>query len=82
MNAEIVAIGSELVLGQIVDTNSAFIAGRLLENGIEVIQTTTVADDLDRMEKVIRDAIDRSQVIITTGGLGPTEDDLTRRSLT
>jgi nicotinamide-nucleotide amidase len=81
MNAEIVAIGSELVLGQIVDTNSAFIAGRLLENGIEVIQTTTVADDPERMEKVIRDAIDRSQVIITTGGLGPTEDDLTRGAI-
>lgn len=81
MEAEIIAIGSELVLGQIVDTNSAFIAGRLLENGIEVIQTTTVGDDLDRMESVIRGAIDRSQVIITTGGLGPTEDDLTREAI-
>ena len=81
MNAEIIAIGSELVLGQIIDTNSAFIAGRLLENGIEVIQTTTVGDDLNRMEGVIKGAIDRSRVIITTGGLGPTEDDLTREAI-
>jgi nicotinamide-nucleotide amidase len=81
MNAEIVAIGSELLLGQIIDTNSAYIAQQLAENGIEVIHTTTVGDDLGRIESVIRSAIDRSQIVITTGGIGPTEDDLTREAL-
>jgi nicotinamide-nucleotide amidase len=81
MKAEIIAIGSELLLGQLVDTNSSFIAKRLAENGIELIQTTTVGDDLARMEEVIREAINRSQVVITTGGIGPTEDDLTREAI-
>jgi nicotinamide-nucleotide amidase len=81
MNAEIIAIGSELLLGQIVDTNSSFIAKRLAENGIELIQTTTVGDDLQRMKEVISEAINRSQIVITTGGIGPTEDDLTREAI-
>ena len=81
MNAEIIAIGSELLLGQIVDTNSSFIAKRLAENGIELIQTTTVGDDLQRMKEVISEAINRSQIVITTGGIGPTEDDLTREGI-
>jgi len=78
MKAEIVAIGSELLLGQIVDTNSSYIAKRLAENGIELVQTATVGDDLQQMKEVIREAANRSQVVITTGGIGPTEDDLTR----
>jgi len=78
MKAEIIAIGSELLLGQIIDTNSSYIAKRLAENGIELVQTTTVGDDLQRMKEVIREAADRSQIVITTGGIGPTEDDLTR----
>ena len=81
MKAEIIAIGSELLLGQLVDTNSSFIAKRLAENGIELIQTSTVGDDLPRMKEVIREAITRSQVVITTGGIGPTEDDLTREAI-
>ena len=81
MKAEIIAIGSELLLGQIVDTNSSYIAKRLAENGIELVQTTTVGDDLQRMKEVIREAINRSQVVITTGGIGPTEDDLTREAI-
>ncbi len=81
MKAEIIAIGSELLLGQIVDTNSAFIAKRLAEIGIEIVQTKTVGDDLGRMEESIRDSINRSSVVITTGGLGPTEDDLTRQAI-
>src|SRR5512136_1642254 len=81
MEAEIIAIGSELLLGQLVDTNSSYIAKRLAENGIELIQTTTVGDDLQRMKEVIREATDRSQIVITTGGIGPTEDDLTRQAL-
>ena len=78
MNAEVIAIGSELLLGQIVDTNSSYIAGTLAQNGIEVVRTSTVGDDSGRMEAIIREAIARSAIVITTGGLGPTEDDLTR----
>jgi nicotinamide-nucleotide amidase len=81
MRAEIIAIGSELLLGQLVDTNSSYIAKHLAENGIELIQTTTVGDDLRRMKEVIRESINRSQIVITTGGIGPTEDDLTREAI-
>jgi nicotinamide-nucleotide amidase len=81
MKAEVIAIGSELLLGQIVDTNSSYIAKCLVENGIELVQTATVGDDLQRMEDVIREAINRSQIVITTGGIGPTEDDLTREAV-
>jgi nicotinamide-nucleotide amidase len=81
MNAEIIAIGSELLLGQIVDTNTSYIGRSLAENGIELVQTTTVGDDLHRMKEAIKEAIARSQIIITTGGIGPTEDDLTREAM-
>ncbi|HXX35945.1 MAG TPA: CinA family nicotinamide mononucleotide deamidase-related protein [Thermodesulfobacteriota bacterium] len=81
MKAEVIAIGSELLLGQIVDTNSSYIAKRLAENGIELVQTATVGDNLQRMEEVIREAINRCPIIITTGGIGPTEDDLTREAI-
>jgi nicotinamide-nucleotide amidase len=81
MKAEIIAIGSELLLGQLVDTNSSYIAKRLAENGIELVQTTTVGDDLRRMKEVIREATGRSRIVITTGGIGPTEDDLTREAI-
>lgn len=81
MNAEIIAIGSELLLGQIIDTNTSSIARRLAENGISVVRTTAVGDDFDRMKEVIKEGISRSQIIITTGGIGPTEDDLTREAV-
>lgn len=81
MNAEIIAIGSELLLGQIIDTNSSYIAKRLAENGIELVRNTTVGDDFERMKEAIRNAVDRSQIVITTGGIGPTEDDLTREAV-
>lgn len=81
MKAEIIAIGSELLLGQLVDTNSSSIARILADIGIELVQTTTVGDDLLRMKEVIQEATDRSPIVITTGGLGPTEDDLTREAV-
>ena len=81
MNAEVIAIGSELLLGQIIDTNSASISRSLAENGIELIHTTTVGDDLERMKETIGAAIHRSEIVITTGGIGPTEDDLTREAV-
>lgn len=78
--AEVLTIGSELVLGQLVDTNAAFIAQALSEIGVGLACHTTVGDDRARMDAALRSALDRSQIVITTGGLGPTEDDLTRES--
>ncbi|MFH1091057.1 MAG: CinA family nicotinamide mononucleotide deamidase-related protein [Pseudomonadota bacterium] len=71
-------IGSELVLGQLVDTNAAFIASKLAEIGVGLAYHTTVGDDPERMAQVLNQALDRCQIVITTGGIGPTEDDLTR----
>ena len=68
-------------MGQIIDTNSASIAKSLAENGIELVHTTTVGDDLRRMKETINAAIQRSEIVITTGGIGPTEDDLTREAV-
>lgn len=76
--AEVIAIGSELLLGQIIDTNSPYLARILSENGIELIRTQTVGDDFHRIEEALSEAIKRSEIVITTGGIGPTEDDLTR----
>ncbi len=76
--AEIITIGSELLLGQIVDTNSAYLASALKEIGLETLFQATVGDHRGRMKSVLRRALSRSQVVITTGGIGPTEDDLTR----
>jgi len=78
VNAEIVAIGSELLLGQIVDTNSAWMAQRLADQGINLFYKTVVGDNPGRMLEIISRAMDRSDVVITSGGLGPTQDDLTR----
>ena len=79
MNAEIIAVGSELLTPEKTDTNSLWLTGKLNENGIEVKLKTIVGDDEERLEETIRDAITRSDVVITTGGLGPTEDDVTRQ---
>lgn len=76
--AEIVAIGSELLLGQIVDTNSAWMAKRLSDLGIGLYYKTVVGDNPGRMKEAIERAMDRADVVITSGGLGPTQDDLTR----
>jgi nicotinamide-nucleotide amidase len=78
VNAEIVVIGSELLLGQIVDTNSAWMAQRLAEIGVNLFYKTTVGDNAGRMHEIIGRALERSDVVITSGGIGPTEDDLTR----
>ena len=81
MNAEIVSIGSELLLGQIVDTNASWIAQRLAEAGVNLFYKTTVGDNMDRMVEVLDRALDRSDVVITGGGIGPTRDDLTREAI-
>ena len=76
--AEIVSTGNEVLSGRIVDTNAAYLSRRLLEIGITPAYRTTVGDDVERYEEVLRAALSRAQVVITIGGLGPTEDDLTR----
>ncbi len=78
MNAEIVAIGSELLLGQIVDTNSAWMAERLADLGVNLFYKTVVGDNPGRMRETLTQALERSDVVITSGGIGPTQDDLTR----
>jgi len=76
--AEIVAIGSELLLGQIVDTNSAWMAQRLTALGVNLYFKSVVGDNPGRMKEVIARARERADVVITSGGIGPTQDDLTR----
>lgn len=78
-SAEIIAIGSELLTPSKTDTNSLWLTEKLNEIGIEVKLKTVVGDDAARLEETIRDALARTDIIITTGGLGPTEDDITRR---
>jgi nicotinamide-nucleotide amidase len=78
MDVEIVAIGNELLLGETVDTNSAYAARRLAEIGARLIRITVVGDDRDRLRRVLEEARERARWVITTGGLGPTRDDLTR----
>ncbi|MGE0883898.1 MAG: competence/damage-inducible protein A [Blastocatellales bacterium] len=79
LNAEIIAIGSEMLTPFRLDTNSLWLTERLNSMGIDVKLKTIVGDDESRLEEAIRDAINRSDIIISTGGLGPTEDDITRK---
>lgn len=81
MKAEIIAVGSELLLGQITNTNAKFIAARLAEIGIDVYYQTVVGDNPDRLKKTIEIAQSRADLIIFTGGLGPTKDDLTKETI-
>jgi nicotinamide-nucleotide amidase len=81
MRTEIVAIGTELLLGQITDTNSSWIGEQLALVGIDSHYQTKVGDNLDRIVGVLRQALDRSDAVICCGGLGPTQDDLTREAL-
>lgn len=78
MRAEIVAVGTELLLGENVDTNSAWLSARLAEIGVDVHRHTTVGDNHRRLVDVVGAAADRADVVIVSGGLGPTRDDLTR----
>jgi nicotinamide-nucleotide amidase len=80
MKAEIVAVGTELLLGQIVDTNSAYIAQQLATVGLDLHFKSTVGDNLERIKGILRTALNRSDFVITTGGIGPTLDDLTREA--
>jgi nicotinamide-nucleotide amidase len=79
LTAEIIAIGSELLAADRTDTNSLWLTDKLNRIGIDVKLKTVVGDDDARLEEVVKDAVKRSRVVITTGGLGPTEDDITRK---
>src|SRR5438445_2432950 len=81
MRAEILSIGTELLLGQIVDTNAAYLAGRLALLGIDCLHKQTVGDNLGRATDAFRLALSRTDLVVATGGLGPTEDDLTREAI-
>jgi nicotinamide-nucleotide amidase len=76
--AEIITIGTEILLGEIIDTNAVYIARSLRDIGVDLFRKTTVGDNARRIAQVINDALKRSDIIITTGGLGPTIDDATR----
>jgi nicotinamide-nucleotide amidase len=81
MQAEIVTIGTELLLGKIVDTNAAYIAQQLATIGLDLYYKTTVGDNEGRITSVLQQALARSDVVITSGGLGPTVDDVTRQAV-
>jgi len=78
MKAEIVATGTELLLGETLNTSAHYLTGKLSSLGIEVDYHTTVGDNSERLEQVLRQAIGRTDIVVTTGGLGPTVDDLTK----
>jgi nicotinamide-nucleotide amidase len=81
MHAEVISIGDELTSGQRLDTNSQWLATRLGEIGVAALYHTTVGDDLDANVRVFKAAIDRADIVVATGGLGPTADDLTRDAI-
>ncbi|TXN34281.1 competence/damage-inducible protein A [Flagellimonas hymeniacidonis] len=81
MQAEIITIGDEILIGQIIDSNSAFISKELNKIGVSVYQITSVQDDRDHILEALKVAEDRSSVVIITGGLGPTKDDITKHTL-
>src|SRR5205807_6470588 len=81
MRAEILSVGTELLLGQIVDTNANFLAQQLPPLGLDLFYVSQIGDNLERLTSAFKLALQRSDIIITTGGLGPTEDDLTREAI-
>ncbi len=81
MKAEIITIGDEILIGQIVDTNSAWIAKKLNAIGIEVYQITSVSDNAQQIKEALKKAEEKVDLVLITGGLGPTKDDITRNTL-
>ena len=81
MKAEIVSIGTELLMGELTDTNASWIAGRLPPLGIQLQWVSIIGDDLPMLTEAFRRGMERSDIIFTTGGLGPTQDDLTREAV-
>src|SRR6478672_84992 len=81
MRAEILSIGTELLLGQIVDTNANYLAQQLPALGLDLYYVSSIGDNLQRLSDAFSQALQRSDVVISTGGVGPTEDDLTREAI-
>jgi nicotinamide-nucleotide amidase len=81
MRCEIVAVGTELLLGQIVDTNSAWLGEQLALAGVDHTHTQVVGDNLDRIVDALTLALSRAEAVIVCGGLGPTQDDITRDAI-
>jgi len=80
-SAEIITIGTEILLGEIVDTNTRHIAHTLRGMGVDLYRTITIGDNVERIAESIRNSMDRAEIVITTGGLGPTVDDPTREAV-
>jgi len=81
LKAELISAGTELLLGEIVDTNAVYLSQKLAQIGVDVYYRHTVGDNLRRLVEVLRLAFDRADVVIITGGLGPTQDDITRQAI-
>lgn len=81
VKAELISVGTELLRGEITDTNATYLATQLPPLGIELHRMTTAADDITDLSQLLRQALENSDIIITTGGLGPTQDDLTREAI-
>jgi nicotinamide-nucleotide amidase len=81
MNVELITIGDELLLGFTIDTNGAFLARKLAERGVAMVRRTSVGDTIEAIVGAVREALDRTGAVITTGGLGPTSDDLSRDAI-
>ncbi|MDX1532325.1 MAG: competence/damage-inducible protein A [Rhodothermales bacterium] len=81
MNASLLTIGDELLIGQVVNTNGTWIGERLSALGIEVVRAVTVGDEEERIERELRQALGESDLVVLTGGLGPTHDDVTKRAV-
>jgi nicotinamide-nucleotide amidase len=81
MKAEIITIGDEILIGQIIDTNSAWIAEQFNLSGIEIYQITSVHDDTEHIMEALKKAEEKVDLVILTGGLGPTKDDITKHAL-
>ena len=81
MIAELISVGTELLMGQILDTNSQYLSQELNAMGFDVYYKSTVGDNPERMKQAFALALSRSDIVITTGGLGPTEDDITKEMM-
>ena len=81
MKVSIIAIGDELLIGQVVDTNSGFLARTMQPEGWEVADVAVISDSAAEIRRAVSEALKRSDVVLTTGGLGPTRDDITKQTL-
>ncbi|HYO31190.1 MAG TPA: competence/damage-inducible protein A, partial [Thermomicrobiales bacterium] len=81
MRAYILSIGSELIHGHLTDTNATFLAQEMVATGIELLHVVQVGDDLDRLSSALRAAVAEADLVVCTGGVGPTDDDLTREAI-